>query len=166
MASPYGCPAAAPPDRSPVWNGDPIYPNSLANYTPTFTNCSGLGIAPGVDTFGGSWIYGTMTDYNIRVSRRFRAIDSRSIIFSEANYRLSSYWSIAFASPLYSDFTSLNPTGGLTYAWYAPAYNNHLDSANFLFAGSHVKNLRYRGQSLVYSAYDAGGFQLSWIPKF
>jgi len=146
----YYCPSTpAPASSSPVWDGGILGEHSLSNYIQTMKRVDDLNARN-----QGAW---TLVDGTFVLSdkdqRRLDQIKSGTVIMSEQNYygRTGGFWTVNTC------ISHLRMDNNLwTNLAYAPAWNYHGKSANFLFLDGHISPYSYTGQQL---------FDNDWIPK-
>ncbi len=143
----FFCPSVVEAGSSPCWNGSVEKEYYAPNYVAT--TC----MYTDAVRSGGWGVYGS--DYY----RPLRYISDGSAIMTEHNYYKTS-GHINIPDPLtLSSFVSY-PTSNQ----YAPAWNSHDNTANFLFKDGHVENFKYNGGSLFYSESDSPAEKV-WITK-
>lgn len=102
----------------------------------------------------GGWCYSSVsTGAGIHPYRRADTIMAGSAILTEMNYAVIATGGNSCKNMMYASCSAQYP--GVSFPW-APAFNYHIRSANFLFADSHVMAYQYTGASL---------FDNDYIPK-
>jgi len=144
----YYCPSTPMPvNSSPTWDGGAVCPYYISNYMDTMKAVSDLNALN-----QGGWTLNNGSALN--GSRKIETIKSGSALMSEQNYYGRT-----------NDNVANNPVSGLSYSTtkyypsssysYAPAYNYHSRSANFMFLDGHIRAYNYNGNTT---------FDPDWIP--
>ncbi len=147
----FFCPAVVDAASSPCWDGS----TPVEYYGPNYvaTRCMYTDAVR-----SGGWTVAGTEGY-----RPLHYITDGSAIMTEHNY----YYVSGERANLVQSNTPSARVANPASDRYAPAWNSHDNTANFLFKDGHVENFKYTGGFLFYSKNDspAAPAEKVWTPK-